>query len=458
MKKLIGALALAAMVATSAFAEVSFGAWLCTLPTLIGSDGDGIKGAGVSNPWGWGARPARLDINWTSDDGKAGMTMGVYSDFGGGLGGADAMDMWIKPVDQVKITIGKMDNFNGLRGDLCFGSWNWLRPNTARDGLWGEGLTFSKTSDQGVGIQIFPVEALQIFASLPLAASVGDKYPTVLTRMDKAFGKGSIGAAYTIDGIGKLKVQMKGQYDKKDAVAATTAGYYIGDTNYGATFATAETAALAAEKNPSDLKWQKAGTGSAASTKYGTFEAAFDLTAVDKLFATIGFGFTLADGDYWKTAAFYDTTNNVFNNMMKISLGASYGITEAFKLSADFSMLMFNGDQKNIKADSAKPAMVFGVGLDYALTDALGLTADVRMLLPNNEINPLMSFLVGAQYAVGSNASLGIGFQATVEMGSDDGTKIRNPGNLKVVEAGKDDDGKLKKFIFAVPIRASIWF
>ena len=446
MKKLIGALALAAMVATSAFAEVSFGAWLCTLPTLIGSDGDGIKGAAVSNPWGWGARPARLDINWTSDDGKAGMTMGVYSDFGGGLGGADAMDMWIKPVDQVKITIGKMDNFNGLRGDLCFGSWNWLRPNTASEGLWGEGITFSATSDQGIGIQIFPVEALQIFASLPLAASQGAKYPTVLTRMDKAFGKGSIGAAYTIDGIGKIKVQMKGQYDKKDATAAKAAGWYDKDGN-------------AITGDPS---WAQYGAGAtyvkedvaatAASTKFGTFEAAFDLTAVDKLFATVGFAFTIADGDYWKTTAFYDTTDKVFNNMMKISLGASYGITEAFKLSADFSMLMFNGDQKNSEGDSAKPAMTFGVGLDYALTDALGLTADVRMLMPNNKADPSLSFLVGAQYAVGSNASLGLGFQAVVGLGDK-----AQAGNLKVVNAATVDN-ELKKFIFAVPVRASIWF
>ena len=445
MKKLIGALALAAMVATSAFAEVSFGAWLCTLPTLIGSDGDGIKGAAVSNPWGWGARPARLDINWTSDDGKAGMTMGVYSGFDGSIGGADAMDMWIKPIDQVKITIGKMDNFNGLRGDLCYGSWNWLRPNTAREGLWGEGITFSATGDQGIGLQIFPVEALQIFASLPLAASQGAKYPTVLTRMDKAFGKGSIGAAYTIDGIGKIKVQMKGQYDKKDAKAATAAGYYK-DGVYQAATATADNIYV------DGWTYQKAGDAVNASTKFGTFEAAFDLTAVDKLLATVGFAFTIADGDYWKTTAYYDTTDNVFNNMMKISLGASYGITEAFKLSADFSMLMFNGDQKNSEGDSAKPAMTFGVGLDYALTDALGLTADVRMLMPNNKVDPSLSFLVGAQYAVGSNASLGLGFQAVVGLGDK-----AQAGNLKVVNAATVDN-ELKKFIFAVPVRASIWF
>ncbi len=197
MKKLIGALALAAMVATSAFAEVSFGAWLCALPTIVGFDGEDVKGAGISNPWGYGARTARLDINWTSDDGKAGMTMGVYNDAKNGLGAADAADFWIKPVDAVQITVGQMDNFTGLRGDLCYGSWNWLRPNTWK--VEDEGLTFSGISDLGLGIQLFPVEGLQVFASLPMT-EVSGKSSAALSRMDKAFGNGKIGS-FPIVGI-----------------------------------------------------------------------------------------------------------------------------------------------------------------------------------------------------------------------------------------------------------------
>ncbi len=444
MKKLIGALALAAMVATSAFAEVSFGAWLCTLPTLIGSDGDGIKGGGISNPWGWASRPARMDINWTSDDGKAGMIMGLYCNQNGSsmsFGGSDAQELWIKPIDQIKIHVGQMDNFAGTMGGVTYGSWNWLRPNTGVDGFWGENMTFSKLNDAGIGLQIFPVEALQIFASLPLTA-VSKGEDNVLGRMDKVFGKGKIGAAYTIDGIGTIKAQFLGQYDKKDANASTVAKgniYTVKDGIYtdlgGGTTAEMANAELAVKKGDAD-SWGYATDAipaTPASTKYGTFEAAFDLTGIDKLFATVGFAFT--------------ATDNSKDNNMKIALGGSYGITEAFKLAADFAL--------NIPGDSdKKPTASFGVGLDYALTDALGLTADVRMLMPFDTDNAgsKLSFLVGAQYAVGSNASLGLGFQAVVGLSDKSGA-----GNLKVVNAATVDN-EVKKFIFAVPVRASIWF
>ena len=135
---------------------------------------------------------------------------------------------------------------------------------------------------------------------------------------------------------------------------------------------------------------------------------------------------------------------------MKFALGASYGITEAFKVSADFAMFLYNSEQKNGKDDSAKPSMSFGVGLDYAVSDALGLVADVRMLMPfdTDAAGSLLSFLVGANYAVGSNASLGLGFQGAVGLG-----KKADAGNLQVVKASAAD-----KFAWAVPIRASFWF
>ena len=444
MKKLIGALALAAMVATSAFAEVSFGAWLCALPTIVGFDGEDVKGAGISNPWGYGARTARLDINWTSDDGKAGMTMGVYNDAANGLGASDAADFWIKPVDAVQITVGQMDNFTGLRGDLCYGSWNWLRPNTWK--VEDEGLTFSGISDLGLGIQLFPVEGLQVFASLPMT-EVSGKSSAALSRMDKAFGNGKIGAAYTIDGIGTIKAQFLGKYDINAAKAAVTgavgANSWYTTKNNVRTQQTTYDDAITAVKSDTDgkttmdftTKALDATTAADENKRYGTIEAAFDLTAVDKLFVTIGGAFTIADKDWFVADA-------GSQEQIKLALGASYGITEAFKLSASFAMLKYHSDV----ADD--PVFQFGVGGDYAINDVLGVVADVRMLLPNNDADPTLSFLVGLNGAVGSNASLGLGFQGIVGLG-DKATK----GDLKVVQATEAD-----KFAFAVPIRASIWF
>ena len=388
MKKLIGALALAAMVATSAFAEVSFGAWVCNLPTLIASDGDGIKGGGVSNPWGYGTRPARADINFTSDDGKAGMILGVYAGIDGGVGSSDNTLMWIKPVDHIRLSVGKYDNFFGTRSDLCFGSWNWLRPSTADRARWGEGITFSAvTGVQGLGVEIMPIEALKIFAFVPLTSVAGDKgSQSVVKELKYVFGKGQYGAVYNIDGIGAIKAQFIGKFNDE-----------------------------------------------AGKKETGTIEAAFDLTGIDKLNATVGIEFNLKDSDTFQKG----------DKMFGAAVGASYGITEAFKVAADFSLsIPKDGDL----------GLAFGVGLDYAVSDALGLAADVRMIMPNNDIDPSLSFLVGATYACGSNASLGLGFQAVMAMGDK-----ADQSKLKVVEAF-GTTGDYKKFIFAVPLRFSTWF
>ena len=384
MKKLIGALALAAMVATSAFAEVSFGAWVCNLPALLSSNGDDIQGGAVQNPWG-GWRPARADIRFNSDDGKAGMILGVYTDINKdgttGYSFADNTLMWVKPIDQIKLSIGAHDNFFGTRSDLGFGSWNWLRPNT-NIGRWGEGITFSANAgwrDRGLGIDITPIEALKIFAFIPLKTQTA-------SDLEYVFGKGWYGAMYTIDGIGKIKAQFIGDYTKTVV-------------------------------------------GTSTKSKLGTIEAAFDLTAIDKLFVTVGVDFNIQDSDLYTKGA----------KMFGAQVGASYGITEAFKLSADFVVAIpKEGDL----------GLSFGVGADYAVSDAVGLTADVRMVMPNNGADPTLSFLAGLTYACGSNGSLGLGFQGAVGFG-----KAANAGDLGVTKATAGD-----KFAWAVPLRFSTWF
>jgi hypothetical protein len=381
MKKLIGALALAAMVATSAFAEISFGGWVRTLPTYVGSDGEDIKTAALSASWG-GPFWARWDASWTSDDGKAGLKFKLAADKGG-VGTHDDVGIWLKPIDQLKIEIGGLDNFGGLRSDLGFGSWNWLRPSTIV--VEDEGITFGRGQNgQGLGLLITPTDALKIAVVTPLT----DK----LARGDENFGKASVAAGYTIDGLGTIKAGFFGEYNA------------AGD-----------------------------------ASKYGRIEGAFDLTGVDKLNLTVGVAYRLASSDYWKTA---DKTAVIDNYMLKAALAASYGITEAFKVSANFAMLMFN---KDVLDD---PAMQFGVGLDYALSDTLGITGDVRMTMPNNDKDPSISFLAGITSAIGSNASLGIAFQGITGFGDK-----ASAGDLKVITATAGN-----KFAWAVPIKAELSF
>ncbi len=446
MKKLIGALALAAMVATSAFAEVSFGAWICNLPTLVAYDGEDVKSGGVANPWG-GWRPVRFSTSWTADDGKAGMTMGVSIE-NGAIGTFAPNAFWIKPIDQIKVHVGHFDDSFGLRSDLCFGSWDWLRPNNAV--AWGEGITFSAYDFAGFAVQLFPVEGLNILLGMPMTTSADDAY--------KAFGQGKVAAAYTIDGIGTIKVGFNGEYKVNAAKAAVTANagvtkdnyYYVAkngtvteDANYSTVYSAAMDDQATAtptgiEKAAKDLTVADLSVAAAdESKKYGTIEAAFDLTGIDKLFVTIGGAFTIADSDWFKAAG------KDGGPQIKFALGASYGITEAFKLSADFAFAKYHSDVLD------DPVMSFGVGANYALTEALGIVGDVRMLLPNNNADPTLSFLVGLNGAVGSNASLGVGFQGIVGLGD----KASTDYGLQVVKPTAAD-----KFAFAVPVRASFWF
>ena len=444
MKKLIGALALAAMVATSAFAELSFGGWVRTLPTFVGSDGDTIKTSSLNASWGnpfW----ARLDASWVSDDGKAGLSFKMAAD-ANGIGTHDDVGIWFKPIDQIQIFAGNTDNYGGFRGDLGFGSWNWLRPNN-----WyveDEGLTFSNlTNAQSFALLITPVEGLKIGAVLPLA--------TALQRADICFGNASVAAAYTIDGIGTIKAGFFGKYSINAATAATTAiaanSFYTvkdGVKTVAADFAAA--AETVAKGDADSYGYTKDAIAAAAAAdenkRYGTIEAAFDLTAVDKLFVTIGGAFTIADSDWWKAqkVEIKEGSWTLPQEQIKLALGASYGITEAFKLSANFAALFFNSDTQG----DLDPMFQFGVGADYALNDTLGLCADVRMTLPNNEADPTLSFLAGLVGNVNSNASLGIGFQGVVGLG--------DKADKKGFPCVKQD--KADSFAWAVPIKMELSF
>ena len=446
MKKLIGALALAAMVATSAFAELSFGGWVRTLPTFVGSDGDGIKTSALTASWG-GPFWTRFDATWTSDDGKAGAAIRLNAD-AGGVGLHDDVGIWLKPIDMIKIQIGGLDNFGGLRGDLCYGSWDWVRPFNWVVG--DEGLTFDGPQNgQGLGLLVTPMDALKIAVTLPLANTI--------QRADHGFGNASVAAAYTIDGIGTIKAGFFGKYNIKAATAGAAAGYYTVkdgvETSLGGATADEWAKANAAVASGAADSWgyhKKAVDAADECKRYGKIEAAFDLTAVDRLFVTVGGSFTIAQSDWFKKAGMGNAKDG-FNEMVKIGAGASYGITEAFKLSGSFAMLMFNGDVKN-GTKSVDPVMQFGVGADYALSDVFGISGDVRMLLPNNDMDAVLSFLVGLNGQVTSNASLGIGFQGLVGLGKDS----PNDKELNFPVVGARD--KADKFAWCVPIKAQLSF
>ena len=193
-------------------AEITFGAWLRVLAAPVASDGDEtITSAG--NPWGYGARTARLNVNASDSEGKAGFSMGIYNDVSMSLSAGDEANLWVKPLDMVKVSYGKYDN-NTLRGDLCYGSWNWLRPTSS----WiagDEGLLMSGNGATGLMAEITPMENLYIQALVPIT--------TTQTKAEETYKNLRAGFAYTVPETVKIKAQYigKGAGSGDDTVVTT---------------------------------------------------------------------------------------------------------------------------------------------------------------------------------------------------------------------------------------------
>ena len=446
MKKLIGTAMLAALLATSAFAEISLGTWLRAIAAPAAGNGDSIY-SGMTNSWGWGTRVARVDINGASEDGKIGFSMGVYNDVGG-IGDGDNKAIWAKPWDWLKISLGRWD-YTTFRGDFCFGSWNWIRPNN-----WlfdDEGLTFDQLgAKSGMQLELTPVEGLVVMWNLPMGGNIGS-----WDKAYKMFEQQDIAAKYTIGNIGTIKAGWGGKGDRKYKNKGHDAGYgvVVGDKAYY----------YASQKDINDaitdLYYKSRPAGSddqklydalsdmdrtetnyfdavdpSGEVKYwGDVNVAFDLTAVENLYLTVGAKISIADSDYKEK----EKKDDPDFGFLKVALGASYQILDNLKIAASFGVQTYEEDD---------PSFQFGVGLDVGLTDALTLNVDFRGLFVGDRADgkstdPTFSFLAGLQYAMSSNGYVGIGFQGTTG-----GTGFL--GNL-----GYED-----KFSWAVPIAVSCWF
>ena len=409
-KTLIAVAAAAALTATSAFAEITFGAWLRTLTAPVASNGEDTV-VGTANSWGWGARTARIDINGVSEDGKAGFAMNVFNDMSMDISAGDRAVLWVKPVDMIKISVGKYDSpDNGLRGDFCYGSWNWLRPYNW--GFDGEGLTFDGIWRKGMMIEADPIEGLHAFVVIPMADANADSY---YTKAEDAYRNVQIGFGYAIDGVGKLKAQ------------------FIGDDSY-----------------TTDAEGDRDETMTT-----GQIGVAFDLNAVENLYVTVGARFGIADKDYRPDYI-----------KMAFTAGASYQVSDAMKFSVDGGYIQYQ-DDCTVRNDEAVDNVFFvGAGVDYTIMDGLSLAADVRYMSNVKGINTkdadavknfkgygkdydegAISFLVGINKSVSSNGSLGIGFQgATNGCGF-----VQSEG--KGLVANEADD-----FVWAIPVSVSVWF
>ena len=432
-KTLIAVAAAAALTATSAFAEITFGAWLRSI-TGVASNGEDIV-TGTSNSWG-GMRPSRLNVAGTSEDGNAGFKLDMYYNTGDNIQVGDNAYIWVKPASSVQLALGKFDGGEtGLRGDLCYGSWAWLRP-----GNWiaeDEGLTFNGSHTNGLMAKITPVDGLVAVIQLPVYndkwGGNNDSYVAKTATEDAkntiedTFKNGMYAAAYTIEGLGTLKAGYFGSYAEHKK-GETTKEYLLANKYKDETWSLDSSSS-------EEPEWKyNSKTYTEDSEQIGTVNVAFDFNAVENLFVTVGARFGIADKEY-----------KADNEKMKFTAGASYQVSDAMKFTVSGGYVQYQDKCVGKASDKKDNAFSVGAGVDYAIMDGLNAAADLRYKnigYGKDKDEGAISFLVGVTKNVSSNGYIGVGFQGAT-----------NGNGLTGIGANKNDD-----FVWAVPVALSVWF
>ena len=403
MKKIVGTIAAIALATSAIFADVNVGMGFSRgIFTPFAYDGHDAR-MDISTSWGGQPRIGG-SISGASDE------CGVVGDFkfdGGNLAVNDNAYIWVKPISWLKINIGQSFD-DTLRGNACFGAWDWLRfgnlaldltdpenpvyatattPDTAKFStpgiLTGEDFTFTRICMNpldgawaplvGVILMADPIDGLHIGVGLPIAGYDNQKMEDVFTKMQ-------VQAGYTIDGVGTIKAQWIG-----------------------------------AGKNADD-------------EVEGQIEAAFSLKAVENMTLDVGAKFRTAEKSPIDVAVYWAMPFDA------LKVNASVGLTitpEAYG------------------SDDSATTVVVGAGIDYDLGNGLAVGADVRFA----------KIFCGADGFDDSAASdPAFGFGVYLNKGIANGTLgIGAEGALKA-QIRDFQPSEWDKFTFAVPVRVQCFF
>lgn len=315
MKKIISVLTGLALVAGAAMADgITFGSWGRGLWNVAANSGDDVV-TDMHQSWG-GAAP-RTGISVSGSTENVGFAVDMFANGANGIDLGDNALIWVKPIEQIKIVAGKKDQ-NELRGDAAFGLWNWDRIGAA--GAMGlEGWTFPDVFDgEGVAVVAYPIDGLTVGAGIPLSLSGAG------ATLENTYAHGAnYAAAYAIDGIGTVKAAYM---TKADGTSRD------------------------AKKD---------------STSYGVIAAAFDLTMVDGLYATVGAQIP--------TASVNEFDSTIVNAYARYSLDAL-----AVHLAVGTKLNTVDNSKTDDSKYDGNLGFAIGAGADYSLDNGIGFFGDVR--------------------------------------------------------------------------------
>ncbi|MGN0731386.1 MAG: hypothetical protein ACI4MA_05675, partial [Treponema sp.] len=346
-----------------AFADVGIGSWGRAVFAPVGSlDGETVQSFTTASWYNWTNTPrVGISIHGESDSFGFNIDMNADKDGMNQVGVHDTAFLWAKPWSWLEVRIGKIQE-QTARGNLCYGLYNYLRLGYSGS-TNGEDLTFGMFSITGATVKITPVEGLWIIGAINTglySAPGGDFNPDGVASAAAVFGNNSqYGIGYDIDGVGSVRVKYacSGNLSDKDGNTITN----------------------------------------------GTINAAFDLTAVENLYLTVGAFVPLA----------FNATSNV--QQVKLAAGANFNLTPV-TLHA-----FVEGYLPNTVVEGqyyANGRIGGGIGADFDFGNGIGLNADVRFVSPQeksgDDDKSELDFLVGLSKGV-TNGSIALGFEGAVE-------------------------------------------
>ena len=237
MKKIVGTIAAIALAASSAFAGANFGMGFNRgFFTPFAWDGEAKADISTS----WGASP-RIGASFSAASEDVGVVADVKFD-NGGVAVNDNAYIWVKPASWLKVQIGQSFD-DTLRGNACFGTWDWLRPGN----ILGEDLTFVRVCKnpldgawapvEGAIVMLDPIEGLHVSAAFNITGYNAQTWENVAKKIQ-------VQAGYTIPDVMQIKAQWIGNGDNGVINAAVALKAVEGMTlDVGAFYNTASTAA-----------------------------------------------------------------------------------------------------------------------------------------------------------------------------------------------------------------------
>lgn len=327
MKKIISVLTGLALVAGAAMADgITFGSWGRGLWNVAANSGDDVV---TDMHQSWGGLAPRTGIGVSGSTENVGFAVDMFAngekgDKDKGITIGDNALIWVKPIEQIKIVAGKKDQ-NELRGDAAFGLWDWDRIG-AVGAMKLEGWTFPDVFDgNGVAVIAYPVDGLTVGAGIPLSLTNKDADDKVVAAtLENTYAHGAnYAAAYAIDGVGTIKAAYM---TKADGTSRD------------------------AKKD---------------STSYGVIAAAFDLTMVDGLYATVGAQIP--------TASVNEFDSTIVNAYARYSLDAL-----AVHLAVGTKLNTVDNSKTDDSKYDGNLGFAIGAGADYSLDNGIGFFGDVR--------------------------------------------------------------------------------